>query len=109
MLHIIHLSPFCPPKVDVALKITIGSKPKSDISKMSNATHHPLILLLSSQIYDRSLLNFDPMVILRATSILGGQKVDKRMMCSITHQKFNGDFKSHINFGGTKGGQWDDM
>jgi len=54
-------------------------------------------------------LNFDPMVILRATSILGGQKVDKRMMCSITHQKFNGDFKSHINFGGTKGGQWDDM
>jgi hypothetical protein len=24
------------------------------------------------------------MVILRATSILGGQKVDKRMMCSIT-------------------------
>jgi len=24
------------------------------------------------------------LVILRATSILGGQKVDKRMMCSIT-------------------------
>jgi hypothetical protein len=29
-------------------------------------------------------LNFDPMVILRATSILGGQKEDKEMMCSIT-------------------------
>jgi hypothetical protein len=29
-------------------------------------------------------LNFDPMVILRATSILGGQKEDKGMMCSIT-------------------------
>jgi len=50
MLHIIPLSSFCPPKFDVALKI-----------------------------YDRSLLNFDPMVILRATSILGGQKVDKRI------------------------------
>jgi hypothetical protein len=29
-------------------------------------------------------LNFDPVVILRATSILGGQKEDKGMMCSIT-------------------------
>jgi hypothetical protein len=29
-------------------------------------------------------LDFDPMVILRATSILGGQKEDKGMMCSIT-------------------------
>jgi hypothetical protein len=29
-------------------------------------------------------LDFDPMVILRATSILGGQKGDKGMMCSIT-------------------------
>jgi len=28
-------------------------------------------------------LYFDPMVILRATSILGGQKENKRMMCSI--------------------------
>jgi hypothetical protein len=54
-------------------------------------------------------LNLYPFVNLRPTSILGGQKEDKRMMCSITHQKFNGDFKSHINFGGTKGGQWDDM
>jgi hypothetical protein len=26
------------------------------------------------------------MVILRATSILGGQKVDKRMMCNITQK-----------------------
>jgi hypothetical protein len=43
MLHIIHLSSFCPPKIDVALKITIG------------------------------------------------------------------DFKSHINFGRTKGGQRDDV
>jgi hypothetical protein len=34
MLHIIPLSSFCPPKIDVALKITIGSKPKSDISKI---------------------------------------------------------------------------
>jgi hypothetical protein len=25
------------------------------------------------------------------------------------YHKFNGDFKSHINFGGTKGGQWDNM
>jgi hypothetical protein len=47
MLHIIHLSSFYPPKIDVALKITIGSK--------------------------------------------------------------NSDFKSHINFGVTKGGQMDDM
>jgi len=30
-------------------------------------------------------LNFDPIVILRATSNLGGQKEDKGMMCSITH------------------------
>jgi len=30
-------------------------------------------------------LDFDPMVILRAASILGGQNEDKRMMCSITH------------------------
>jgi hypothetical protein len=29
-------------------------------------------------------LDFDPMVILRATSILGRQKEDKKMMCSIT-------------------------
>jgi hypothetical protein len=26
----------------------------------------------------------------------------------VIYQKFNGDFKSHINFGGTKGGQGDD-
>jgi hypothetical protein len=32
-------------------------------------------------------LDFDPMVILKATSILGGQKKDKRMMCSITQEK----------------------
>jgi hypothetical protein len=29
-------------------------------------------------------LDFDPMVILRATSILEGQKKDKEMICSIT-------------------------
>jgi hypothetical protein len=29
-------------------------------------------------------LDFDPMVILRATSILGGQQEDKGMICSIT-------------------------
>jgi len=29
-------------------------------------------------------LDFDPMVILRAASILGGQKEDKWMICSIT-------------------------
>jgi hypothetical protein len=34
--------------------------------------------------YDRLLLDFDPIVILKAISILGGQKKDKRMMCSIT-------------------------
>jgi len=34
MLHIIPLSSFCPLKIDVALKITIGSKLKSDISKI---------------------------------------------------------------------------
>jgi hypothetical protein len=88
------------------------------------------------------------MVILRATSILGGKKEDKGMMCNITHlyimarlitfekcytsspyplfvplklmwllklplnqnlmmiyHKFNGGFKSHINFGRIKGGQ----
>jgi len=38
-------------------------------------------------IFDISLLGFDPMVILRATSILGGQKKNKEMMCSITHNK----------------------
>jgi hypothetical protein len=58
MLHIIPLSSFCPPKIDVALKITIGSKSKSDIK--------------------------NSMMILRATSILGGQNEDKWMMCSIT-------------------------
>jgi hypothetical protein len=33
------------------------------------------------------------------------------MMCSITLIEFwsNGDFKSHIKFGGTKGGQMDDI
>jgi hypothetical protein len=31
------------------------------------------------------------MVILRATSILGGQKEDKEMMCSITHSEMMGD------------------
>jgi len=34
MLYIIPLSSFCPSKIDVALKITVGSKPKSDISKI---------------------------------------------------------------------------
>jgi hypothetical protein len=34
MLHIIPLSSFCHSKIDVALKITIGSKFKSDISKI---------------------------------------------------------------------------
>jgi hypothetical protein len=34
MLHIIPLSSFCLLKIDVALKITIGSKSKSDISKI---------------------------------------------------------------------------
>jgi len=34
MLHIIPLSSFCPPEIDVTLKITIGSKSKSDISKI---------------------------------------------------------------------------
>jgi hypothetical protein len=29
------------------------------------------------------LLDFDPIVILRATSILGGQKEDNEMICSI--------------------------
>jgi hypothetical protein len=28
---------------------------------------------------------------------------------TMIYHKFNGDFKSHINFGRTKGGQWDDM
>jgi len=27
----------------------------------------------------------------------------------VIYQKFNGDFKSHINFGGTKGGQENDV
>jgi hypothetical protein len=27
----------------------------------------------------------------------------------VIYQKFNGDFKSHINFGMTKGGQGDDV
>jgi hypothetical protein len=27
----------------------------------------------------------------------------------VIYQKFNGDFKSHINFGVTKGGQGDDV
>jgi hypothetical protein len=27
----------------------------------------------------------------------------------VIYQKFNGDFKSHINFGETKGGQMDDV
>jgi hypothetical protein len=27
----------------------------------------------------------------------------------VIYQKFNGDFKSHINFEGTKGGQGDDV
>jgi hypothetical protein len=27
----------------------------------------------------------------------------------VIYQKFNGDFKSHINFGRTKGGQGDDV
>jgi hypothetical protein len=30
-------------------------------------------------------LDFDPMVILRATSILGGQNEDNGMICSIPH------------------------
>jgi hypothetical protein len=34
MLHIIHLSSFCPLKIDVALKITIGSKSNNDLSKI---------------------------------------------------------------------------
>jgi hypothetical protein len=34
ILHITHLSSFCPLKIDVALKIIIGSKSKSDISKI---------------------------------------------------------------------------
>jgi hypothetical protein len=34
MLHIMPLSSFCPPKIDVALKITIGSKFSSHISKI---------------------------------------------------------------------------
>jgi hypothetical protein len=34
MLHIIPLFFFSPLKIDVALKITIGSKSKSDISKI---------------------------------------------------------------------------
>jgi hypothetical protein len=32
MLHIILLFTFCPPKIDVALKITIGSKFNNDLS-----------------------------------------------------------------------------
>jgi len=32
MLHIILLSSFYPPKIDVALKITIGSKFNNDLS-----------------------------------------------------------------------------
>jgi hypothetical protein len=32
MLHIILLSSFCHPKIDVALKITIGSKSNGDLS-----------------------------------------------------------------------------
>jgi hypothetical protein len=48
MLHIIPLSSFCPPKFDVALKITIEF------------------------MIDISLLNFDLIVILRVTSILRG-------------------------------------
>jgi len=32
MLHIIHLSSFYPPKIDVALKITIGSKSNNILS-----------------------------------------------------------------------------
>jgi hypothetical protein len=27
----------------------------------------------------------------------------------VIHQKFNGDFKNHINFGAKKGGQGDDV
>jgi hypothetical protein len=66
MLHIIPLSSFCHLKIDVTLKITIG------------------FMIDYHWIYDRLPLDFDPMVILRTTSILGGRKEDKGMMCSIT-------------------------
>jgi hypothetical protein len=40
------------------------------------------------------------MVILRATSILGGQKEDKGMMCSITHLLLmTYEFDSRMNMG----------
>jgi hypothetical protein len=58
---------------------------------MSNATYHPLVLLLSSQKLMwllKSQLDQNPIVI---------------------HHKFNGDFKSHINFGGTKWEQGSNM
>jgi len=35
-------------------------------------------------------LDFDPMLILRATSILGGQKEDKEMICNITPDENTG-------------------
>jgi hypothetical protein len=38
-------------------------------------------------IYDRSLLDFDPIVILRATSILRRQKEDKEIIYNITQVK----------------------
>jgi hypothetical protein len=54
---------------------------------MSNATHHPLVLSKLMWLL-KSPLDQNPKVI---------------------YQKFNGDFKSHINFGKTKGGQGDDV
>jgi hypothetical protein len=58
----------------VILKATsnLGGQ-KEDKGMMSSIT----------RIYDRSLLNFDPMVILRVTSILREQKENKRMICNI--------------------------
>jgi hypothetical protein len=50
---------------------------------VKNATHHPFVLPKLMWLL-KSSLNQNPIVI---------------------YQKFNGDLKSHINFGGTKGGQ----
>jgi hypothetical protein len=74
-------------------KIDFKQKSVSDVTSetpfclKSNATHHPLVLpklmwLLKSPL-DQNL--------------------------RVIYQKFNGDFKSHINFGRTKGGQGDDV
>jgi hypothetical protein len=60
---------------------------KSTLSSKSNATHHPFVL----------------------PKLMWLLKLPLYKILRVINQKFNGDFKSHINFGGTKEGQWDDV